>query len=171
VKDLNNNLKLKPDFKFLLSNPVYLLSFGFGSGLAKKAPGTFGTIVGLPMYLLLEPHLNLFMMLALITVLFAIGIWFCDKTGEALGVNDYKGIVWDEIVAMMLVMTCTPPGYVWAIVAFAAFRFFDIFKPFPISFFDKNYHNGFGVMFDDILAAGYAILVLEVFKINFIGHW
>ena len=95
---------------------------------------------------------------------FAVGVWMCDKTGRELGVSDYGGIVWDEIVAFMLVLFFTPAGFIWQLLAFSLFRFFDIWKPQPIRYFDNTWHGGLGVMFDDILAAGYALLCLAVIK-------
>jgi len=87
-------------------------------------------------------------------------VWACQYTGQALGVADYGGIVWDEIVAMLLVLCFTPPTLVWYVVAFLLFRLFDIWKPFPIGYADRHIHGGFGVMFDDLLAAIYAIVCL-----------
>jgi len=148
----------------LLSHPAPLLSFGFGSGLARKAPGTFGTLVAFPMYWFLAPRLSDALFLSVLILAFALGVWICDITGKALGAADYGGIVWDEIVAFMLVLFFTPPGWGWALLAFVLFRIFDIVKPQPIRYFDSNWHGGLGVMFDDLLAAGYALLCLAVIK-------
>ena len=146
-----------PNLKFLLSHPTHFFSLGFGSGLAPKAPGTFGTIIGLPLFLLISSY-GLSVKLAIIAALFIIGIYCCDKTGKALGVADHGAIVWDEIVAMMLVLVFSPLTWLGWLVAFCLFRLFDIWKPFPISYFDAKLKNGFGVMFDDLLAAIYAII-------------
>jgi phosphatidylglycerophosphatase A len=154
-------LHMTPNIKLLFSNPVHFFSLGFGSGLAPKAPGTFGTLVGLPLYWLIHP-LVLNSQLILILFLFLVGIYFCQKTGDALGVSDHGGIVWDEIVAMMLVLTFTPLQWTWWAVAFILFRLFDIWKPFPIRQLDANLKGGLGVMLDDLLAALYAIAVLKV---------
>ncbi len=145
-----------PTFKFLLANPAHFFALGFGSGLAPKAPGTFGTLVGLPLFWLISSY-ALHIQLLIITALFLVGIYLCDVTGKALGVSDHGGIVWDEIVAIMLVLTVTPQHWAGWIVAFLLFRLFDIWKPFPIRQFDAKLKNGFGVMFDDLLAAIYAI--------------
>jgi phosphatidylglycerophosphatase A len=158
------NLLVKPSWRFLFSHPAHLLSFGFGSGLARRAPGTFGTLVAFPIYWFLAPRLSEAMFLLLLIWAFAIGVWVCDITGKALGDSDYGGIVWDEIVAMLLVLFFTPPSWEWWLLAFALFRFFDIVKPPPIRYFDSNWHGGLGVMFDDLLAAGYALLCLAVIK-------
>lgn len=151
----------QPTVKLLLSHPAHFFALGFGSGLAEKAPGTFGTLVGLPLFWLISAY-PVALQLAIIAVLFIVGIYFCDKTGQALGVSDHGGIVWDEIVAMMLVLTFTPYQWQWWLAAFLAFRLFDIWKPFPIRQCDKNIKGGLGVMFDDLLAAIYAIAVLKV---------
>lgn len=157
-------LLVKPGWRFLFSHPAHLLSFGFGSGLARRAPGTFGTLVAFPIYWFLAPRLSEAMFLLMLIWAFAIGVWVCDITGKALGDSDYGGIVWDEIVAMLLVLFFTPPSWEWWLLAFALFRFFDIVKPPPIRYFDSNWHGGLGVMFDDLLAAGYALLCLAVIK-------
>ncbi len=155
---------LKPDLNFLLRHPAHFLAFGFGSGLARSAPGTFGTLVAFPMYWYLAPRLSDALFLLVLIWAFAIGIWVCDITGKALGVLDHGGMVWDEIVAMLLVLFFTPPGWYWALLAFVLFRFFDIIKPPPIRYFDSNWHGGLGVMFDDLLAAGYALLCMAAIK-------
>ncbi|OGS97108.1 MAG: phosphatidylglycerophosphatase [Gallionellales bacterium RBG_16_56_9] len=160
----SGELPVKPGWQFLLSHPAHLLSFGFGSGLARKAPGTFGTLVAFPMYWYLAPRLSDALFILVLIWAFAIGVWVCGITGKALGVADYGGIVWDEIVAFMLVLFFTPPGWYWSLLAFALFRFFDIIKPPPIRHFDRNWHGGLGVMFDDLLAAGYALLCLAVIR-------
>ena len=146
--------------QFLLQHPAHFFGLGFGSGLAPKAPGTFGTLIGYPLFWLISAF-ALSTQLIIISTLFVIGIYFCDVTGKALGVSDHGGIVWDEIVAMMLVLTFTPNQWQWWLVAFLLFRLFDIWKPFPISHFDAKLKNGFGVMFDDLLAAIYAIIGLQ----------
>jgi phosphatidylglycerophosphatase A len=153
-----------PGWKLLLGHPAYLLAFGFGSGLARIAPGTFGTLAAFPIYWLLAPLLSDRMFLLVLVLAFVIGIWACGKTGKALGVADFGGIVWDEIVSFMLVLFFTPPGWYWYFLAFVLFRFFDIVKPPPIRYFDSNWHGGLGVMFDDLLAAGYALMCIALIK-------
>jgi len=153
--------QIQPDLKLLLSHPAHLCALGFGTGLAKKAPGTFGTLVGLPFYWLIS-GLGVYSQLAIIFAMFLIGIYFCDKTGKALGVSDHGGIVWDEIVAIMLVLTVTPYQWQWWLMAFVLFRLFDIWKPAPIRQCDAKVKGGFGVMLDDLLAAVYAIISLKI---------
>jgi len=160
----SGELIVKPDWRFLFSHPAHMLAFGFGSGLAHKAPGTFGTLVAFPMYWYLAPRLSDAVFLLVLIWAFAVGVWVCDITGNALGVADHGGIVWDEIVSFVLVLFFTPSGWYWSLLAFLLFRFFDIAKPSPIRYFDSNWHGGLGVMFDDLLAAGYALLCLALVK-------
>ena len=149
-----------PNTAFLISHPSHFLALGFGSGLSPKAPGTLGTLTALPLFalLLLTPELIHYIA---ITLLFLIGMPLCTKTGTDLGVSDHGSIVWDEIVAMMLVLEFTPLAWTWWLAAFALFRLFDIWKPFPIRQCDVQLKGGFGVMFDDLLAAIYAIASLK----------
>lgn len=160
----SHDLHVKPSWGLLMSHPAYMLAFGFGSGLARKAPGTFGTLVAFPMYWYLAPRLSEPLFILVLIWAFAIGVWVCDKTGRKLGVADYGGIVWDEIVAFLLVLFFTPAGWAWQVLAFTLFRFFDIVKPPPIRHFDRTWHGGLGVMFDDIVAAGYALLCMAIIK-------
>ena len=151
----------QPNLKFLISHPAHFFALGFGSGLSPKAPGTFGTVVGLILFYALLGLPQLWH-LPIIGMLFLIGIPLCSITGKNLGVADHGSIVWDEIVAMMLVLTFVPLDWLHWLMAFALFRLFDIWKPFPIRQCDAKLKGGFGVMFDDLLAAVYAILTLEV---------
>ncbi len=148
-----------PDRHFLFSHPAHFAALGFGAGLAPKAPGTWGTLVGLPLYFLLAPLGPVLYWAAVATSLVA-GVWFCGKTGRDLRVHDHGGIVWDEIAAFLLVLPFAPPSWWGYVLAFALFRLFDIWKPFPIAWCDARLSGGFGVMFDDVLAAGYAVLCL-----------
>ena len=157
-------LRVQPSWRFIFSHPAHFISFGFGSGLFPRSPGTAGTLVAFPLYGYLAPHFTDAMFIVLLVWLFAFGVWVCGKTGRALGVADYGGIVWDEIVAFMLVLFFTPEGFLWTLLAFSLFRFFDIVKPPPIRHFDRTWHGGLGVMFDDILAAGYTLLCLALVK-------
>lgn len=148
-----------PDRAFLLAHPAHLIALGFGAGLASKAPGTFGTLVALPLYALTAglPAIAYWGLLLLGGLL---GVWACDRTGRALGVPDHGGIVWDEIVAFLIVLPFAPATWWGYLAAFVLFRLFDIWKPFPIGWLDARVKGGFGVMLDDVLAAGYAIVCL-----------
>ena len=149
-------------WQWLVKRPVCFIGFGFGTGLAPKAPGTFGTLPALFIAGLLQGcGLGKFGLAVLSVILFFIGIWICDVTERSIGVHDYGGIVWDEIVAMMLVLACVPQGLGWWLAAFAAFRFFDAVKPPPIRWFDQKVRGGFGVMLDDFIAALFAIAAVH----------
>lgn len=153
----------KPPARLILTTPEHLLAFGFGAGLLPKAPGTAGTLVALPFFLLLV-HLPLPLYLAAVAVLFGFGCWVCDESARLLGVHDYGGIVFDEIVGMLI--ACAPlllisgPIWPWWIAAFAVFRLFDIWKPWPIRLLDAQVEGGFGIMLDDVLAGLYSAALL-----------
>ena len=155
---------LRPGFKFVFSHPAHFIAFGFGAGLSRFAPGTAGTLVGFPLYWMVGPYYSPWAMLALVAVLFAIGVWACDITGRNLGISDHGGMCWDEIVAFLLILEIAPDGLYWQVAAFFLFRIFDVVKPSPIRELEKRMKGGFGVMFDDILAAGYTLLALAIVK-------
>jgi phosphatidylglycerophosphatase A len=144
----------------LLRHPLGLLAFGFGSGLAPLAPGTAGTLVAVPIYLLLR-ELPPDAYPVLVALLFLLGLPVCGHATRRLGVHDHPAIVWDEIVGYLTAMTAAPPGALWTVAGFALFRFFDILKPWPICWFDRRIHGGFGIMLDDLLAAAYSAALLQ----------
>jgi len=144
-----------------LRNPVHFLALGFGSGLAPKAPGTFGTLVAVPIYLLIA-ELPLVAYAGVVIAAALVGIWLCGRTAADLGVHDHPAIVWDEIVGYLVAMIAAPPGLVWLVLGFLLFRCFDIWKPWPISYLDRKIHGGIGIMIDDLLAGGLALLVLQL---------
>ena len=157
---MNKNTKIEGLAKQVFSSPVHFLAFGFGSGLAPFAPGTFGTLMAIPLYLLISqlPILGY----ALITLLVCItGIWICDKSSRSLGVHDHSGIVWDEFAGYFVTMFMAPPGWPWIVIGFALFRLFDIWKPWPVSVLDKKVQGGLGIMVDDILAGFFALVCLQ----------
>ncbi|MEH6595081.1 MAG: phosphatidylglycerophosphatase A [Colwellia polaris] len=151
----------KSTANFRLLNPVHFLALGFGSGLAPKAPGTFGTLAAVPLFLLMAP-LSTNIYLLLLVIMSLAGIYICGKAAEDAGVPDHGAIVWDEIVGLLITMCLMPVTWQTLLVGFALFRFFDILKPWPISFIDKNCHGGFGIMLDDIVAgiAAWACMML-----------
>ncbi|BAL26597.1 phosphatidylglycerophosphatase A [Azoarcus sp. KH32C] len=153
---------MQPTFRLLFSHPAHFISLGFGSGLSPRAPGTAGTLAAWLLYPLVRTPISDFVFLVLLASFFVAGIIAADRTGRALGVPDHGAIVWDEIVAFWLVLFFTPAGLIWQAVAFALFRFFDIVKPPPVRWADRRVKGGFGVMLDDLIAAGYAILVLAI---------
>ena len=150
--------------RFVFAQPAHGIAFAGGIGLAPFAPGTFGTLLAFPLFALLSAYSDTVTQLIVFIVLFFVGVWACHVTGRALGVADHGGMVWDETVAFLLMLIFTPAGLMWQIAAFALFRFFDIVKPPPIRHFDRTLKNGLGVMFDDLLAAGYTLLVLALAK-------
>ena len=156
------DLVLRPSWRFLLSHPAHLVAFGFGVGLAPVAPGTWGTLLALPVFLLVSPRLAPVEFLLMLVVLFALGVWACEVTGRAIGASDHGGMVWDETVAFLLVLFFVPATLPWQAAAFLLFRLFDILKPPPIRYYDQALKGGFGVMLDDLIAASYALLVLAV---------
>ena len=155
---------LRPGFRFVFSHPAHFVAFGFGAGLSPFAPGTAGTLVGFPIFWLVGPRYSPWEMLVLVAVLFGIGVWACGVTGRNLGISDHGGMCWDEIVAFLLILEIAPDGPYWQLAAFFLFRIFDVVKPSPIRELEKRMKGGFGVMFDDILAAGYTLLALAIIK-------
>ena len=135
-----------------------------GIGIIRFAPGTFGTLIALPLHVWFLSRLAPYPHLAAIAALFLLGMWACGRTGRDLGVSDHGGIVFDETVAFLFVLFFTPDHLLWQAFAFLLFRLFDIFKPPPIRYFDRTIHSGFGVMLDDLLAAAYTLLCLAAAK-------
>jgi len=150
--------------KISAAHRVPVIAFGAGAGLVPYAPGTAGTLVAWPIGWMLGGNLPALAVLGLIVMLFALGIWACDVTGRKLGIPDHSSMVWDEIVAFLLVLAIVPRELAWQAAAFVLFRVFDIAKPPPIRYFERRYRGGFGVMFDDIVAAAYALIALAVMK-------
>ena len=153
-------------FKALLRRPASFLAYGFGSGLAPKAPGTFGTLAAIPVYYLVQ-DLSLWLYLALVLLAFVAGIWLCQRTVDWLGQDDPSGVVWDEIVGYLVTMTFAPADWIWMLVGFGLFRLFDIAKPWPVSVADQKLHGGFGIMLDDVLAGVMAAAVMFIISSGF----
>ena len=145
--------------KSIWSNPVHLLAFGLGAGASPYAPGTVGTLLAIPLVWLLAQW-PLWVYLAVTVALFVIGVWVCEKTSKDIGVHDHSGIVFDEVVGYLITMIAVPVG-LWTLLAgFFLFRLFDIVKPWPIRWLDKQVKGGFGIMIDDVLAGLFALAVL-----------
>lgn len=151
---------MRVNAKAILSNPIHCLAFGFGSGLAPKAPGTFGTLMAVPLYLLLM-QLPLLGYVLLLLASFIVGVYLCGKTADDLGVHDHPGIVWDEFVGFWITMLAAPAGWLWIVIGFILFRLFDIWKPWPIKVLDEKMETGLGIMLDDVLAGIYAFICLQ----------
>lgn len=145
---------------FQLTKWQHFLALGFGSGLAPKAPGTFGTLVALPLVWLLSLA-GTFWFVGFLVLGILLGIYVCGKTATDVGEHDHGAIVWDEIIGFTLTMLLVPISLTTLLVGFALFRFFDIVKPWPIRWFDQRVHGGFGIMLDDLLAALPALVILH----------
>lgn len=160
----------RPTSRFMLAHPAHLLAQGFGSGLSRIMPGTVGTLFGWLSFHVLSTRWPLLftpqVWLAIIVVGFFIGIWACEKTGRDLGIADHGSMVWDEIIAIWLVLVLImPASFKYQSWAFVLFRFFDMVKPPPIRNFERRFKGGFGVMWDDIMAAFYTLLVLALWRL------
>jgi phosphatidylglycerophosphatase A len=156
-----------PNFKQLLSNPNHLFAFGFGSGLAAKAPGTFGTLAAVPIFWLIQ-DLSWPLYLSWLVITLVLGVYWCDRSSKALGVHDHGGIVWDEFVGYWITMFMAPKGILWMLVGFVLFRLFDIVKPWPIRWLDRHVEGGFGIMVDDVLAGIFACVALQLLAYYFL---
>jgi len=154
----------RPTAAFAASHPAHMIAFGFGAGLAPFAPGTFGTLLAWPIGWFFAAAYPPSVLFAFIALFFALGVWACSLTGRRLGAHDHGGMVWDELVAFLVVLAIVPRTFWWQLSAFVLFRAFDIIKPPPIRWFERRWRGGFGVMFDDMLAAGYTLLVLALAK-------
>lgn len=155
---MNDKLKEK-----IWVDPVYFVAFGFGSGLLPKAPGTWGTLAAIPVYLLIAYQSHWIYFIAIVLA-FILGVKVCEMVTQDLGEHDYPGIVWDEMVGYWLTMFLIPPQWPWMLVGFILFRGFDIWKPGPIRWMDKHIKGGLGIMLDDVAAAIPAWLILSFLK-------
>ncbi len=149
-----------PNAAWVFGSVPRLLAFGFGSGLIRPAPGTWGTLAGWLIWVGLLQHVPGPFMGVVLLAAFVLGCWLCQRVGAELGVPDHGGMVWDEMVAIWLVLWLSPPSWQGQLCAFVLFRVFDVIKPPPIRYFDVRLPNGFGVMLDDILAAVYSLIVM-----------
>lgn len=156
----------RPSAAFTFRHPAHVIALGFGAGLSPWAPGTAGTLLAIPLWWLIGGDLSRdpLLLIGVLALLFGIGVWACGVTGRNLGVSDHGAMCWDEVVAFLLVLALTPEDPWWQAAAFFLFRAFDVVKPPPIRQLEMRFKGGFGVMFDDLLAAGYTLLVLAVVK-------
>ena len=155
------NPKIPDLSRKVLGSPIHFFAFGFGSGLAPFAPGTFGTLAAVPLFYLMQSYLSLNFYLLTTAVICIIGVWVCDRSSHLLGVHDHSGIVWDEFAGYFITMIAAPKGWLWILLGFILFRLFDIWKPWPISYLDKHVSGGFGIMIDDIIAGLFALICLQ----------
>jgi phosphatidylglycerophosphatase A len=147
----------------LIRRPIHFLAFGFGAGLAAKAPGTWGTLVAVPIFIILHLlKITDVYYLAVVILLLIAGIWICGRTANDIGVHDHGGIVWDEIVGYLITLVALPMHWSIIIAGFILFRLFDIAKPWPISWLDKKVQGGLGIMLDDIVAGLFSCGILHL---------
>jgi len=143
----------------LMRDPVHLFAFGFGSGLSPWAPGTFGTLIAIPIVLfVMQFGFAVHLGFAIVATLF--GIYVCGESARRLGVHDHPGIVWDEITGFAFTMLTVPADVYWVLAGFALFRLFDIWKPWPIREADHSLPGGLGIMLDDVIAGIFAAAIL-----------
>ncbi len=161
---------LRPSWSFMCRHPAHWLALGFGSGLSPWAPGTAGTLFAWLSFVLLQPYVSSLAWAAILVIGFAIGWWACTLTARHLRIADPGCIVWDEILAFWLVLVFVMPAGFWAqLAAFALFRFFDAAKPQPVRWADRafkgeGWRGGFGIIFDDLVAAFCTLLVIALWR-------
>lgn len=153
-------ISAKPSVSVILKKPAVLLACGLGSGLMPKAPGTFGTLAAIPLYLVMQP-LDLLGYLLLTAAFFVLGIWLSNQAIKVFNRDDPSEVVWDEVVGFLVTMIAAPAGWQWLLLGFVLFRIFDIWKPWPVSLADRKLHGGLGIMLDDVIAGIYALIVLQ----------
>ena len=161
---------IRPTAAFMLRHPAHAIALGFGSGLSPKAPGTVGSLWGWASWLLIQNSLSLTTQAAFILVSLCIGWWACTLTARNMGVSDPGAIVWDEIVAMWLILfVLMPAGFLAQLSGFLLFRFFDAVKPGPVAWADRlfkgfGWRGGWGILFDDLVAAMCTLMVLALWR-------
>lgn len=145
-------------------NPLYFIAFGLGSGTMPFAPGTFGTLLAIPFYLLLRP-LPLSAYLVFVVAFIIFSSWLSDRISREIHEHDHPGMCIDEFAGFFVTMINAPHGWTWILLGFLLFRLFDIWKPWPISFIDEKVHGGFGMVLDDIVAGIFAMIVIQILHI------
>ena len=156
---MDKSAKIEIPAKMLL-NPAHFFALGFGSGLTPKLPGTAGTLVGVLLFILM-PVTSWMTYLVIVVCGFLFGIFCCEYTAKSLNVHDHPSIVWDEIVGYLVTMFMVPKDWLWILIGFILFRVFDILKPWPISVIDSHVNGGFGIMFDDVVAAFFSLAIIQ----------
>ncbi|PID60873.1 MAG: phosphatidylglycerophosphatase A [Gammaproteobacteria bacterium] len=149
-----------PNRRDLVASPASFIAFGAGLGLAPVAPGTFGTLLGIPLLFLMPSALPAYLVVTLL--LFLLGVWCCGQASRSLGVHDHGSIVWDEVVGYLVTMAAVPRSWPWVIAGFLVFRLFDVLKPPPIRTVDAKVHGGFGIMLDDLIAALMSLVLMQL---------
>ncbi|MFZ7198442.1 phosphatidylglycerophosphatase A [Avibacterium avium] len=158
---MNQQIQQDPRHRLSLSNPVHLFAVGFGSGLLRPAPGTWGSLAATVIGALLLKVMPVNLFLFFTALCFVAGCFICQKTADDMGVHDHGAIVWDEFVGIFIVLGLLPEvNWLLCALGFIIFRIFDILKPYPIRYFDRKLKSGFGIMIDDVLAAIYSIITI-----------
>ena len=145
-------------------DPLYFFTFGFGSGAIPFAPGTFGTLMAIPFYLILQP-LPLFAYLIFVILFIVFSSWASDKVSREIHIHDHPGMCIDEFAGFFVTMINAPLGWKWILLGFILFRLFDIWKPWPIRYVDKNIHGGFGMILDDVIAGIFSMILIQLIKV------
>lgn len=165
----------RPGWRFLFGHPAHILALGFGSGLAPMAAGTAGTLFGWATYDLLLLGRDDTVQALVLLVALLVGWWACTVTARDLDQTDPSAVVWDEVVAFWLVLWLVmPASFLAQAVAFVLFRVFDAAKPGPVAWADQRFKGrrsapigwaqGFGIMFDDLVAALCTLIVIAVWR-------
>ena len=142
-------------------NPLYFIAFGFGSGTLPFAPGTFGTLAAVFIYLGIQ-QLPLFSYLIFVGIFTIFSIWVSDWVSKRIKIHDHPGMCIDEFAGFFVTMINAPQGWGWVLLGFILFRLFDIWKPWPINVIDKRVHGGFGMILDDLVAGLFAMMIIQV---------
>lgn len=142
-------------------NPYHFVAFGFGSGAVPFAPGTFGTLMAIPFYLAMQSLSHSLYLILLIAITLG-SMWLCEKVSRETHSHDHSGMCIDEIVGYLVTMFAAPKGFIWILIGFGLFRFFDIVKPWPIDYVDTHVKGGMGMILDDVLAGIYSLIVLHI---------
>jgi phosphatidylglycerophosphatase A len=168
LKDMNtskkttrNYLDIPPIPESMWRNPLHFIAFGFGTGAIPFAPGTFGTLIAIPFYLLMQP-LSPLLYFAITLFIIIASIWICNKATTDIHIDDHQGMCLDEIVGFIVTMFMVPHGWGWILAGFILFRLFDIWKPWPIRLADRLIHGGFGMILDDVLAGIFSCITLHI---------
>jgi phosphatidylglycerophosphatase A len=149
--------------RLVIRDPIHWLAFGLGTGLLPKAPGTWGSLATAIAFWVIAP-VDTTWLVGVTAVLLVAGIWICGESARRIGVHDHSGIVFDEVVGMLITLVVARPEPLWIAVAFLCFRLFDIWKPWPIRDLDHSLSGGLGIMLDDVLAALYAATVVYMLQ-------
>ncbi|HJP50523.1 MAG: phosphatidylglycerophosphatase A [Pseudomonadales bacterium] len=145
----------------VFSDPWYFLAMGCGSGLVPKMPGTAGSLLALVFYFILA-QAGTWLYATVVLIALGFGVWLCDRVARDMQMKDPSSIVWDEFVGVWIALFMLPGGWYWVLAGFVLFRFFDILKPWPVNWLDENLTGGAGIMMDDVVAAIYSLIIVQV---------